>query len=331
MLERAELPDRATQQSGEATRRSDEPGARVAQTVSPPARGGPGRPFARYLTRRRFLAGLAGAGAAAAGSLGYAIEIEPTWLRFNRHPMPVPDLGLDLVGLRIIQISDLHVGKHVPMAFLKKWVDWVTAQQADLIVVTGDMVHRSQPAYTDQAAQLVARLKAREGVLAVMGNHDWGTSHLGGGNEWLADRVAAALAAQKVRLLRNESVAVRRGRAKLHIVGLEDYWGKRFDPDAAFAHVPTSAPCIALSHNPDTFIELLDRSAAWILSGHTHGGQVNLPLVGPLFVPVRHKQFVAGAYQIGEHHLYVNRGLGWLIRIRFNARPEITEFTLQRA
>jgi len=95
--------------------------------------------------------------------------------------------------------------------------------------------------------------------------------------------------------------------------------------------VPASAPCILLSHNPDTFVELLDRPAAWTLSGHTHGGQVSLPLAGPLFVPVQHKQFVAGAYQIGDHHLYVNRGLGWLARVRFNARPEITEFTLQRA
>ncbi len=245
--------------------------------------------------------------------------------------MPIPDLPGDLAGLRIVQISDLHLGSGVPIGYLNKWVDVVNNRGPDLVVVTGDLVHHGRAEWTGVAARLLARLQAGEGVLAILGNHDWGACSMGQGFAAWADRVATALTGRGVRVLRNEAVAVRRGPVPLHIVGLDDYWGDRYDPAAAFAAVPPSTPCIALAHNPDCFLDLLDTPASWTLAGHTHGGQVNLPLLGPPVLPVRHKQFVAGHYRLASKNLYVNRGIGWLRRVRFNARPEITEFTLTRA
>ena len=89
--------------------------------------------------------------------------------------------------------------------------------------------------------------------------------------------------------------------------------------------------CIALSHNPDSFLELLDRPASWVLSGHTHGGQVSIPWLGPPLLPVRNRRFASGHHVMGGRNLYVNRGLGWVRKIRFNCPPEITVFELQRA
>jgi len=265
------------------------------------------------------------------GIVGYAWRIEPIWPEWVRRSMPIPNLPADFEGMRLVQISDLHVGAGVPMVYLDKWIDAINDRGADLIVVTGDLVHHPQPERARAAARLLGRLRATHGVLAVLGNHDWGTTREGGGIRRLADRVRAALSAEGIRVLTNESVVIRRGTSRLWVVGVDDYWGDRHDPAGATADVPASGPYIALVHNPDSAWELLDKPPAWVLAGHTHGGQVSIPLVGPPVVPTRHKQLVAGHYRLGTTSVYVNRGLGWVKRLRFNARPEITEFTLARA
>ena len=114
-------------------------------------------------------------------------------------------------------------------------------------------------------------------------------------------------------------------------MGLDDPWARAFDLSKAFEHVDGADPVIALSHNPDTFVHLCHTDAQWTLAGHTHGGQVNLPLVGPPVVPVSHKEYASGQFEVNNRHLYMNRGLGWLRRVRLNARPEITLFELVRA
>lgn len=284
------------------------------------------------MTRRRLLRGLAAGGALSAlGIGGYAWRIEPVWPELVEREMPIPGLADGLAGFRIIHLSDLHVGSGVPMSYLSKSLDTINRREPDLVVVTGDLVQNGRSEWEGPAARLLAGLRTGEGVLVVLGNHDWGTCSMGGGLASFADGVAAAMVGQGVRVLRNQSVTIRRGSARLQVVGIDDYWGDRYDPYAAFKDVSPEVPCVALVHNPDVFLDLLESPAAWTLAGHTHGGQVNIPLVGPPKLPVRHKQFVAGRYQIEGKNLYVNRGLGWLKRIRFNARPEITEFTLRRA
>lgn len=283
------------------------------------------------LSRRQMLGGLIGMGGLGlAGGAVYAGRIEPVWTQVTHRIMPLPGLGAGLVGARIIQISDLHVGSGVPQEYLDKWVGWISAQQADWVVVTGDCSQYGNTAWTGSMARLIGSLRARERVLVASGNHDWGSSRPGGGFPSLAQRTADALAGQGVRVLRNQAVTYQRNGAELHIVGLDDYWSQQFDPATAFRKLPAASPTIVLSHNPDSFLDLQDWPGDWVLSGHTHGGQVNIPFYGPPILPVQHKEFIAGHYTRGGKNLYVNRGLGWLRRVRFNARPEVTVFTLQR-
>ncbi|UCD28190.1 MAG: metallophosphoesterase [Planctomycetota bacterium] len=283
----------------------------------------------RRQTRRNFLrSALAGGTLAALGSAGYAWRIEPLWLQIIHRKMPIPNLQHDFDGFRIIQISDLHLGAGVPLEYLTKWIDWIGRRRPDLVVITGDIVHRAQTEWCGIVGKLLARIRVDNRPLVILGNHEWGAFSMGTGSAQTADRVTAAMIKEGLSLLRNESTVISRGSSRLYIVGMEDYWSGRFNKQTAFTGVPKSSPCIALSHNPDSFIDLLDTPASWILSGHTHGGQVSIPLLGPILIPIQHKQFVAGHYQLDGKNLYVNRGIGWFKRVRFNARPEITEFTL---
>lgn len=245
--------------------------------------------------------------------------------------MPLPALGPEFQGARLIQISDLHVGPSVPLAYLQKWVDWVSAQQADFVLVTGDSIHYSNEPGTPIAARLLRRLGAREAVLVSLGNHEWAATGPLRGSAGLAQRAVNAMEREGLKVLRNQAASFRRGRSELHVVGLDDLWGTNYHPSDAFHQVGSVAPTIVMSHNPDTFPDLLQAPGDWVLAGHTHGGQVSIPLLGPPRLPVRHKQFAAGHYRLGGKNLYVNRGLGWGRRVRFNARPEVTVFTLENA
>lgn len=265
------------------------------------------------------------------GSLaGYAYAIEPVWPEVVYRQIPLPGLGSEFQGTRIIQLSDLHVGHKVSLTYLQKWVDWVSAQQADFVLVTGDSVNYSSGAATPIMARLLARLRAREAVLVSLGNHEWGAWSPAGGNAGMAHRATNALKDQGVRVLRNQVASFRRGRSELNVIGLDDCWCSNYFPDDAFRALPSESPTIVMSHNPDSVMDLLDRPCHWILSGHTHGGQVSIPFFGPPLLPVRHRQFAAGHYVVAGKNLYVNRGLGWIRRVRFNARPEITVFTLEK-
>jgi len=280
-------------------------------------------------SRRKFLKYMfAGGVLSLVGSGSYVYWIEPTWLEISRQKMNIANLPPDFEGFRIVQLSDLHVGSNVPTAYLQKCIDKANQRKPDLVVVTGDIVHHGRTEWNDPAARLLARIQAKYGVMAILGNHDWGASTMGSGFSHWADKVMEALMRNNIHILRNQSMTINKGTGSLYIAGMDDYWAGNFKPSLALADVPPSAPCIALCHNPDGFVDLLDRQVCWTLSGHTHGGQVNIPFYGPPIVPTRHKQFVAGHYQVAKKNLYVNRGLGWLKRVRFNARPEITEFTL---
>lgn len=287
-------------------------------------------PSARHFSRRRLLAAaIGGAGATTLAGIGYAWGIEPVWPEVVYQRMPLPGLGREYQGARIIQLSDLHVGPKVSLDYLRTWVDWVSDQNADFVVVTGDAVHYSNQTATPIMARLLRRLRAREAVLVSMGNHEWGCWHPGGGRASLAHRAANAMIGEGLRLLRNQVASFRRGRSELHIVGLDDCWTGNYRPADAFRAIPSVAPTVIMSHNPDSFLDLLHGPGHWILAGHTHGGQVSIPFFGPPILPVRHRQFVAGHYCLNGKNLYVNRGLGWIRRVRFNARPEITVFTLE--
>jgi predicted MPP superfamily phosphohydrolase len=162
----------------------------------------------------------------------------------------------------------------------------------------------------------------------VLGNHDYGP-------HWSRDDVADAITASAtdagIEILRNE-IADLNG---LQVIGLEDLWSSRFDLRTTLGQFDASQPAIALSHNPDTADYpgwARYKFSSWILSGHTHGGQCKAPFLPPPLLPVKNRRYTSGEFELaGGYRMYINRGVGHLLRVRINARPEVTMFRLQRA
>jgi predicted MPP superfamily phosphohydrolase len=185
--------------------------------------------------------------------------------------------------------------------------------------------------YVFELAELLTELRPRHGVFITLGNHDYGVySPRGTSRDFAIHRtVVHAFEGQRLSVLRNDHVRIRCDGASIDLVGLDDLWSQQTRVQV-LDKISDSRPRIVLAHNPDSVLLIGERRADLILSGHTHGGQVELPLLGPLVVPTSTKRYVAGLYRIGENQLYVNRGLGFVWRpIRFLARPEVSVFTLK--
>jgi predicted MPP superfamily phosphohydrolase len=132
-----------------------------------------------------------------------------------------------------------------------------------------------------------------------------------------------------VTVLRNQSRVVQ----GLRLAGVDDFWGRNFHPNEVLSKLHPDEPTVVLCHNPDVAdLGVWDSFRGWILSGHTHGGQCKPPFLAPPLLPVMNKRYTAGEFDLGDgRFMYINRGLGHLIRVRFNVRPEITLFRLVKA
>jgi hypothetical protein len=279
------------------------------------------------ITRRRFLrisavaAGLGGVGIGV-----YTCRWEPHWLELVERQLPVAGLPDSLAGSRIVQLSDLHIGPQVDDVYLIRAFDRVNALSPEIVVYTGDFVSYEANLF-EHVRRMFARLPlGRIGTLGVLGNHDYGP---GWPDRDTADRIAELAAAAGVRVLRNEIAEV----GGLKIVGMDDLWAGRFDPEKALAGMKPKTAALVLSHNPDTAdLQGWGDYHGWILSGHTHGGQCKPPFLPPPLLPVKNRRYAAGEIELsGNRRMYVNRGVGYLLRARFNARPEVTVFQLTRA
>jgi predicted MPP superfamily phosphohydrolase len=245
---------------------------------------------ARRFTRRRLLAGgLAGLGSVAAGGV-YATQIEPFWPTLQRVPMHLPNLGAALCGLKVVHVSDLHISGGMPLSYLRKQLAFCASLAPDLLVMTGDFVTRGDPSRMGELAALVRTLRAPHGIFAVLGNHDYNRFQPAGHADSRAQRsanlIAATLSANGVQVLRNESRTIAVGPARLQLAGVDEYWSGNYNPPAAFAAIDPQLPCVALCHNPDAIDDLRHLPCHWILAGHTHGGQVRLPLLGAPVLPM---------------------------------------------
>jgi len=279
----------------------------------------------RRITRRRLiLGGLSGCGVL---SGLYARLVEPHWINEVRLTLPIAGLPAALSGKRLIQISDLHVGHIVDFEYLRSAVRRVSELKPDLLVITGDLIHFDSVSDLPDLKTLVTSLpRPPFGTLAILGNHDYGYR---AENTDQADAVSRTLENAGVRVLRNEAADV----AGLSVIGVDDLWSIRFDLDAALSHLAPGRPSLVLCHNPDA-VDLpgWDGFQGWILAGHTHGGQCRFPLIGSPILPVKNRRYDAGLIPLsGGRTLYINRGLGYLRRVRFGCRPEITVFDLQPA
>ena len=261
--------------------------------------------------------------------VSYGFRIEPTWLELNQLNITIPGLPTAFAGFRIAHLSDFHCSKRVPSAFLNEAVEVAQAQQADLVVLTGDFIHKGFK-YIEQVAGIVSRLSAPHGVYAVLGNHDHSVRNALGLRRYrhLHRAVAHSLSRRGIQVLHNETVPLTRGNAAVHLVGVDDLWSGRFDLNQAYAGLSSSVPCITLAHNPRTVERLAGRRCDLMLSGHTHGGQVNWSGLG---VPARvrkRQRLIAGLYHYQNTLVYVNKGIGFGFRFRFGVRPVVAIFTL---
>jgi predicted MPP superfamily phosphohydrolase len=274
--------------------------------------------LAGALGLRRFgwplAAGLGGLGAA---TLAYMRRFEPAHPTLERVTLRLPRLPRALDGLRIGQITDTHLG----MPFAAEHLRWASEQmrreQPDLIVLTGDLAGLRDG--IPEIPPLMSGLRAPLGVYAVPGNLDYW--------EGLAD-VHAALMLADIQLLMNEHRHLRWNGADFWLAGIDEIWDGSPNLAAALDGVPRDAFKLLLAHSPDIADNAADHGFAVQLSGHTHGGHLRLPLIGPFARPRYGQRYVMGLHQVGSMMLYVSRGLGGM-PMRLLCRPEATIFTFR--
>ena len=270
---------------------------------------------------------VAGGGLAVAfgfGSILWGCSIGQRRVVVEHVRLPFAGLPAELAGVRIAHITDLHIGPQLRARRLGQLLDKVNALQADLIVITGD-IFDFDPAFIDEGCRELARLEARCGVYAVLGNHDVYTG---------ADAVVSGIAQHtKIRLLRDESVCVDvRGRP-LHVIGIDDpgraFRERRMESPALpglLARIPPKEPRLLLMHRPSYFEQVARLGVPAALAGHTHGGQMSLPR------PAQHynvsrlmTEWTRGLFTRNDSVLYVSRGLGVAgPPIRLNCPREIS-------
>ena len=258
---------------------------------------------------------------------GYARWVATLRIEYPQLGMPLRGLHPAFEGFRLIHLSDLHAVRGTPLKFLGRVIERVNAMQPDYVVVTGDLISHSQRGLKE-ACELVGRIEAPTAV--TFGNHDYAPSWNPASSTELADAMQADLEQRGVTVLRNAAVPIERGGGRIWLAGMEDLWSQRYDSATAFAAVDRDDPIIALSHNPDTVYDLELQGAQWVLAGHTHGGQIRIPLAGPMALPIQHKHLDMGLFRIGQTSLYISRGVGSTQRIRFRCPPEVPCFTLER-
>lgn len=305
------------------------PSAQTAAPVSP--------------SRRRFLFdGTLGLGCVSTLGLGAdATLVEPWDLRVTRYDIPIADLPDSLMGLKLVQLSDTHLGPRIPASFIREAVARTLALSPDVVLLTGDYVHNGS-AWISPAARLFEPLVAPgRVVVGVLGNHDW----------WAGgERMSEALTSIGVRMIDNARCFYDRASRTLSVdpdpsrpdqlclCGVGDLKEDRVDFSSALAGVPDFMPRLMLAHRPDT-AELPELRSPrppridLMLCGHTHGGQVRLPIIGTPMVPSRYgSKYAAGLVRGPACRVLISRGVGMsILPLRFGVPPEIVEITLTRA
>lgn len=268
--------------------------------------------------------------------VGYSL-IEPHRLKVRRFDVALENLPCEVEGLCVAQLSDLHYSAITGPGIVRRAVELCNEEKPDIVVLTGDYVSRRNSyagftlaqlwardirTYAEKMAAIVANLQAPEGVFAVPGNHD-----LANGNG--AD-ILGLLHRSGAQVLVNQAVVLRN---KLPLIGFDDLRAGRPDLEKACGDISPDTPQIILSHNPRLFPRLSERNCLFI-SGHTHGGQVHLPLTGFRRRPrdMRFSPWHQGWYRHHRAQMFISVGVGSVhFPMRYNCPPEIVIYTLKRA
>tara|TARA_B110000093_G_C12965889_1_gene409618 strand:+ start:926 stop:1822 length:897 start_codon:yes stop_codon:yes gene_type:complete len=257
----------------------------------------------------------------------YTWQIEPFWLEFVKKKMPVSNLPNHLVGKTLMQISDVHVGNRFDYNYIIDSFKKAQKFNPDFVVYTGDYVsYENEQQFIQLSEVLKHAVVGNIGTVGVLGNHDYGK---GWAEQDVADKISSQLRKAGIQLLKNSQVEIE----GLNIIGFDDYWAINFAPEQVMTNYDKSKASILLCHNPDVCdLDVWNGYKGWILSGHTHGGQCKPPFLKPPMLPVKNKRYSQGEIDLEDGRtLYINRALGHLWQVRFNVRPEITIFELEKA
>jgi predicted MPP superfamily phosphohydrolase len=277
-------------------------------------------------TRRQFLSRAAAAGAVAVA--GDGLLLAPNFPRIVRQEFHLQRWPEHLNGFTVAVLSDFHYDPYFSIHPLHAAIPMVNKLHPDLVALVGDFV--SVPAFGDDrkgalnaepCARLLQQITAPHGLWAVMGNHDDGTD---------PQHVTRALQAQNIQVLANQSQPIDQDGARFWLAGVNDVMSGTADLSKTMRGVPAGEPVILLAHEPD----FADEAAAFPidlqLSGHSHGGQIRLPFLPPLYLPELAKKYIWGTYHVGSLTLHTSAGLGTIgIPMRLNCPPEITLLTLR--
>lgn len=257
----------------------------------------------------------------------YTWQIEPFWLEFVERKMPIVNLPDDLIGKTLMQISDTHVGNRFDYGYIIESFKEAQNFNPDFVVYTGDYIHYETEEQFEQLSEVLQFIvKGKIGTVGVLGNHDYGIDW---SMQHVADKVTEQFTNAGVTILSNAQMDI----SGLNIIGFDDYWALNFTPEKVMKDYDPNKANLLLCHNPDVCdLDVWNGYKGWILSGHTHGGQCKPPFLRAPILPVKNKKYSQGEIDLNDGRtLYINRAVGHLFQVRFNVRPEITIFTLEKA
>jgi predicted MPP superfamily phosphohydrolase len=245
---------------------------------------------------------------------------EIRWLVEEFTEIPIRNLPPSLAGFTIVQLTDMHLRPFTQVEHIERAVIKTNLLKPDLVVLTGDYVWHDEEDILD-LVPVLAKLNTRYGIFAVLGNHDIKTD---------ADLIVETFTRHGIRVLRNEGLDLQVGGACLHLAGIDDGWLGKPDIKETLAGHRGNTPIVLLAHEPDMIDWYAnDTRISLQLSGHTHGGQVQVSPGKPFIRPYLGKKYVQGLYRVHESWVYTSRGLGTTgLPIRRNCSPEITHLTL---
>lgn len=255
------------------------------------------------------------------GGLWYATAIEPNWIALERVEIRDPILAKSLSGLRVVQITDLHIRKTLRFRE-RQLIRMINELQPDLLFITGDFLENVDELHALE--ELLGSIKARYGVFGVTGNTDHHRLNI--------DGLLKELAPTGLIMLRNEHRRIDLGNGKgVWLAGVDDPVNKRDDLSKALLGIPPGEPVLLLAHGPMIYPKAIQAKVNLVLVGHTHGGQVGIPFLVHLSKYANRTIYMKGLFQDGITKMYVNRGIGTkTLPIRFLCRPEIAVFDFIR-
>jgi predicted MPP superfamily phosphohydrolase len=290
-------------------------------------------PLAQFpINRRTFLRLTAATAATAVAAIGAdATVLEPNRPRIVRKELSLRRWPARLDGFTIVLLSDFHYDPHFSVHPLHAAIGMVNDLRPDLIVLTGDFVtapfgngdDEKAASTAKPCARLLHQMRARHGLWSVLGNHDWATD---------PQQVKSALQAEGIDCLANQSVAIEHDGARFWLAGVDDVLSETADLPKTLHSVPENEATVLLVHEPDYADAVARFPVDLQLSGHSHGGQIRLPWLGPLYLPELARKYAWGLYRVGGLTLYTNPGLGTMgLPARWNCPPEITLLILRRS